>query len=88
MMKETKRRTFFPPALTPRWCAMQCTGIFCPGRLDFSAGANDIGYGANVSGAVSDKLCTTTWAAARCYPSRRGAVICNVTRGTTWRLEQ
>lgn len=76
MMMKAKRHTFFPPALT---LMVLCSVPAFSARagLDFSAGANDIGYGANVSGAVSDKLYYNL-AAARCYPSRRGAVICNV----------
>ncbi len=74
-MMKAKRHTFFPPALT---LMVLCSVPVFSARaaMDFSAGANDIGYGANVSGAVSDKLYYNP-GAARCYPSRRGAVICN-----------
>ncbi len=54
-MMKAKRHTFFPPALT---LMVLCSVPVFSARaaMDFSAGANDIGYGANVSGAVSDKL--------------------------------
>ncbi|WP_079830435.1 integrating conjugative element protein, partial [Salmonella enterica] len=54
-MMKAKRHTFFPPALTLMvLCSVPAFSVRA--GLDFSAGANDIGYGANVSGAVSDKL--------------------------------
>ncbi|EMH6308442.1 TPA: integrating conjugative element protein, partial [Proteus mirabilis] len=54
-MMKAKRHTFFPPALT---LMVLCSvpAFSARAAMDFSVGANDIGYGANVSGAVSDKL--------------------------------
>ncbi|HAG5565828.1 TPA: integrating conjugative element protein [Salmonella enterica] len=54
-MMKAKRHTFCPPVLT---LMVLCSvpAFSARAAMDFSAGANDIGYGANVSGAVSDKL--------------------------------